>query len=492
MRTREELQEFVADRLKERLFVVASNREPYIHSLVDGKLKCSMPAGGLTSALDPMMRACGGTWVAHGSGEGDWEVVDKRGRTQVPPENPRYILRRVKLTGEQEQGYYYGFSNEALWPLCHMAYEKPVFNETDWQTYADVNRIFADCILDEVSGRRALVFIQDYHLALVSQILKRQNPDMVVAQFWHIPWPSREVMRICPWRDEILDGLLGNDLLGFHIPYYCESFIETTRDAMGTGVSYSNRAILRGSRSTCVMPFPISVDFEEISRSSENDEVLLEIKRLKEAYSLVSEYILVGLDRIDYTKGIPERFRAMDRFLQNFPQYRGRVTLVQVGAPSRTTIGAYQRLNHEINDLALEINDRYGTGHWQPVVNVGEFCPPITLSALRRMADVAVVTPLNDGMNLVAKEFVASRNDEDGVLILSQFTGAADEMADALLVNPYAPDQLAEAYKQALEMPVQERRARMKRMRNVVREHNIYHWAADIVAEMLSLETGGH
>jgi trehalose 6-phosphate synthase len=344
--------------------------------------------------------------------------------------------------------------------------------------------------LDEVGDKKALVFVQDYHLALVPHILKQQNPDLVVAQFWHIPWPDKEIMRICPWQREIVEGLLGNDLLGFHIRQHCQNFMDSVSGTLGGKISRTRQEIRNGDRRTRVLPFPISVDFDEISRNSEGDEVDREMRRLKETYKLSSDFIIVGLDRIDYTKGIPERFRALDQFLQRYSWYRGRVVLVQVGAPSRTDISVYRRLNEEIEGLAEEINERHGSDQWRPVVNITEQCAPITLAALRRMATAAVVTPLHDGMNLVAKEFVASRNDEDGVLILSCFAGAAEEMTDALLVNPYATEHLADIYKRALEMPRRERRTRMRRMRRVVQERNIYGWAADIIAQMISLKPG--
>jgi len=488
--SRDSLQALVKARLSDYLFVVVSNRQPYVHTYSGDGIQCSVPISGLTTALDPVMRACGGIWVAHGNGDADREVVDAQDRVLVPPDNPAYTLRRVWLTKEQEDGYYYGFSNEALWPLCHIAYTRPVFNEVDWKTYRKVNELFAEAVLQEVGGRKAFVFIQDYHLALLPRLLKEGNGNLIVAQFWHIPWPNPEVFRICPWQEEILDGLLGNDLLGFHIQYHCGNFLDTVERTLEARIDYEKQEVTRGGKTTAVRPFSISVDFEEISREAQSPEVEREMERWRHRLGLRGEFVGVGLDRIDYTKGIPERLRALDRFLQKYPRYRGRLVFVQVGMSSRHHIDAYRRLNEEINDLVEEINWKYSWGHWKPIIYLREYLPQPTLTALRRMADLFIVSSLHDGMNLVAKEFVASRFDEDGVLILSPFTGAARELTDALVVNPYATDDFARAIKEALEMPRHKRRQRMARMRAVVRENNIYRWASGIITELLRFEFG--
>ncbi|MBI2852839.1 MAG: trehalose-6-phosphate synthase [Chloroflexi bacterium] len=469
---------------------MVSNREPYIHSYSSGQIICQVPASGLTVALDPVMRACGGTWIAHGSGDADREVVDIDNKVSVPPADPRYSLRRVWLTKEEEEGFYYGFSNEALWPLCHIVYTKPVFSESDWNSYKQVNEKYAESILQEVGDRKAFVFIQDYHLALLSRLLREKNPAIVTAQFWHIPWPNRDVFRRCPWEAEILDGLLGNDLLGFHIRYHCSNFMDTVDTGIEAKVDWERYEITRGGRTTAIRPFPISVDFENISEGAKRDEVLAEIERLKKRLGIGDEKIGIGLDRIDYTKGIPERFKAIDCLFEKYPQYKGKIVFVQAGVPSRTHVKAYQLLNKEIDELVEEINWKYSEGHWKPIIWLREHCPPVTLEALMRMADYCVVSSLHDGMNLVAKEFVASRSDEDGVLILSRFTGAARELADALLINPYAIDHFAEAIRNALEMPFEERQLRMNKMREVVRENNIYKWAADIISDLVKFEAG--
>ena len=490
MQTRESLRELVQEKLRDYLFIVVSNREPYVHTFSGREIKCQKPPSGLTMALDPVMQACGGTWIAHGSGDADAHVVDKDNKVMVPPQKPLYPLKRVWLSRKDEDGYYYGFSNEALWPLCHIAYTRPMFNESHWETYKKVNQIFADSVLEEVGDRKAFVFVQDYHLALLPKIIKERNPNIIVAQFWHIPWANREAFRICPWQEDILDGLLGNDLLGFHIRYHCNNFLDTIDRTIEARVDWERYEVIRGGKKTAVRPFPISVDFEAISREAQSEEVTAEIDRLKAKLGLNDELIGMGLDRFDYTKGIPDRLRAIDRFFERCPEYKGKAVFIQVGVPSRVHIPAYKHINDEIDNLVDEVNWKYSAWHWKPIVYFKENLPPLTLMALRRMSHFCIVSSLHDGMNLVAKEFVASRFDEDGVLILSPFTGAARELTDALLVNPYATDHFAKAIKEAIEMPQEERQKRMRRMRKIVRENNIYKWAADIISELVKFEFG--
>ncbi len=491
MWTRESLHKLVTEKFQDYLFVVVSNREPYVHSHVFGAIHCDMPPSGLTTALDPVMRACGGTWIAHGSGNADRETVDERDRVQVPPDDPQYTLRRVWLSKEEEDGYYYGFSNDALWPLCHIAYTRPMFSEAEWNTYRRVNQRFAEVVIEEVGTRKAFVFVQDYHLTLLPRLLREANPNLIVAQFWHIPWPNREAFRVCPWQHEIIEGLLGNHLLGFHIRYHCNNFLDTVDRAIEAKVDWDRYEVTRGGKKTAVRPFPISIDFDEVCQRARQNEVEAEMGRLTKSLGLEGRLIGMGLDRIDYTKGIPDRLRAFDRFLERYPDYRNRVVFVQTGVPSRVHVPAYRRINDDIDSLIEEVNWKYESDHWKPIVDLRGPLPPLTVMALRRLADFAVVSSLHDGMNLVAKEFVASSVDEDRMLILSPFTGAARELTDAILVNPYATDHLAEAIKEALEMPVGEKQRRMRRMRAVVQENNVYKWAADIITEMAKLEFGG-
>ena len=485
--TKEDLNELVRTKLADRLFIVVSNREPYIHVSSGDEVQCIVPASGLTVALDPVMRACGGTWVAHGNGSADREVVDDKSRVSVPPDEPSYALRRVWLTKEEEEGYYLGFSNEALWPLCHIAYTPPNFDESNWGTYKRVNQIFADAVLEEVGDREAFVFIQDYHLALLSQLIKAKNSRIITAQFWHIPWPNPEVFRVCPWGEEILNGLLGNDMLGFHIKYHCDNFLETVRLMLESRVDHERLAVSRGGRTTLVRPFPISVDFNRIARDVAEAAVTEEMEEIRRRWQLGDEIIGVGMDRLDYTKGIPHRFRALDKFLAKYPEYQGRVVFFQLGEPSRVHIKKYRELNAEIDDLVEEVNWKYKSGVWKPIIYIREHLPPITLLAFNKLAHFCIVSSLHDGMNLVAKEFVSSRTDEDGVLLLSRFTGAARELTEALLINPYATDNFAESIKKAIEMPGEQKKAKMRKLRQVVAENNIYRWAGNIISELANL-----
>jgi len=490
MWTRESLGKLVKEKLSHYLFVVVSNREPYVHTLSGDKISWNQPVSGLTEALDPILRAAGGTWIAQGDGDVDRQVVDAGNRIAVPPDKPEYTLKRVWLTEEEINGYYRGFANEGLWPLCHTTFVSPFFNKSDWLTYNKVNRIFADAVLSEIGDRRAVVLAQDYHFALLSRLLKEQNPDLTVGQFWHIPWPSYEVFRACPWCEEILAGLLGNDLLGFHTPSYCRNFLESAERAPGARIDGEKKAVIRQGGKTFVEPFAISVDFERISEQAGTAEVAREMENLRREFNLAGKYIGIGMDRLDYTKGIPERLQALDKFLEDNPQYRGKVVFIQAGMPSRLQIGNYQELSRRVNDLISGINEKYGTAAWQPVIPIMRQLTPVTLNALRRLAHFCVVSSLHDGMNLVAKEYVSARIDNDGVLVLSRFTGAAEELSDAIIINPYATGEFAGKIKEAVEMPEEERRRRMRRLRKMVADNNIYKWGASIFSRLVGIAEG--
>jgi trehalose 6-phosphate synthase len=482
---KEDLKRLVRREMGDYRLVMVSNRQPYIHELVEGQLKYAVPAGGLTTALDPLMQECGGTWIAYGGGKGDWYAVDENNKVMVPPNDPAYALRLVWLTDRQEQGYYYGFSNQALWPLCHNAYTEPVFDADDWETYRGVNQEFATQVLNEIEGHPAVVFTQDYHLALLPRLIRDVDPDAITGQFWHIPWPNQEIFRICPWQRELLDGLLGNDLLGFHVGDHCSNFLDTVTQALGAPIDENYSRINYRGESTLVRPFPISVDFEQIDWEARGGYVNQEMERLTDELDLGDKVVGLGIDRIDYTKGIPHRFKAIKRFLEKYPQYVGKVVFIQAGVMSRANIDAYQQLSEQIDDLLQEINSRFGENGWQPIIYMPTDLPHLTLLALRRLARFCVVSSLHDGMNLVAKEYVASRFDEDGVLILSPFTGAAHELSDALIANPYATEHFADAIRDAVEMPYEERHARMASMRAIVRENNIYRWAARVLVDLM-------
>jgi len=487
MWTRESLGKLVKDRLSRYLFIVVSNREPYVHTMSGDKIGWDHPVSGLTEALDPVLRASGGTWVAQGTGDADRKVVDVNDRVAVPPDKPEYTLRRVWLTEEEMDGYYLGFSNEGLWPLCHITFIPPVFKEPDWLAYKKVNRIFADAVMQEIGNHRAVVLVQDYHFALLSRFLKEQNPDLTIGQFWHIPWPSYEVFRTCPWYEEILTGLLGNDLLGFHTPSYCRNFLESAERTVRSSIDQEKKAIFHRSGTTFVEPFPISVDFNKISEQAGTEAVDREMESLRYEFNLEGKYLGIGMDRLDYTKGITERLRALDKFLEDNPRYRGKVVYIQAGMPSRTQIGVYKELSQRIDDLIAGINGKYGTAFWQPVIPMMRQLAPVTLNALRRLAHFCVVSSLHDGMNLVAKEFISARIDGDGVLILSRFTGAAEELSDAIMINPYVIGEFAEKIKEAVEMPEEERQRRMLNLRKIVADNNIYKWGASILSRLVAI-----
>jgi trehalose 6-phosphate synthase len=486
MWTPERLRVSVQSKLRGSLYIV-SNREPYMHVRRGKNVEAFVPASGLVTALEPILRACDGTWIAHGSGDADREAVDEHDRLRVPPDKPEYTLRRVWLTPDEEQGYYYGFSNEGLWPLCHIAHTRPIFRSSDWQSYQDANRKFADAVLEEMRGaQHALLLVQDYHFALLARMVKEARPDVRIAIFWHIPWPNPEAFGICPWQKELLDGLLGADLVGFHTQAHCNNFLETVDAALESRIEWERFAVKRRDHTTFVRPFPISVDFRESSAepgATAASPYALRASLLK-SIGIEASFLGVGVDRVDYTKGIIERLRGIERFLERWPAYWGKFTFVQIGAPSRTTIPRYHDLLVEVEAEAARINARFLHGNWKPIALLTRHHSHEEILPYYRAADFCMVTSLHDGMNLVAKEFVAAREDEGGALILSQFTGATRELRDALVINPYDTDQVADAIRIALEMDADERQLRMRRMRHVVKEHNVYRWAGNLIAEL--------
>lgn len=481
---RARLEAVAQSRLNGAKLIVVANREPYIHQYdAAGEIGWFRPAGGLTTALDPVMQACGGTWVAHGSGDADRDTADATGRVGVPPNDPNYTLQRVWLTKQQEEGYYYGFANSTLWPLCHHVYQRPTFDPAHWEEYKRVNALFAAAVLESAQGGPALIFVQDYHFALLPRMLKQARPDLTVAQFWHIPWPHPETFRVCPWAKELLDGMLGNDLLSFHVQYHCNNFLETVDRLLECRIDRERFSVAREGHDTRVRPHPISVD-PDLATQYLGTDWQVRAARLRRRYRLADRPLLVGVDRVDYTKGIPERLRAVDRLLETRPELKGQFHFLQVAAPSRTHLAAYRDLGDEVERLAERVNWNHGTRDWQPVVLLNEHFNQNDITLLYRMAAGCVVSSLHDGMNLVAKEFVAARTDEQGTLVLSEFTGAAWELTDAVLVNPYDADALANGLYQALTMSVDEQSRRMRRMREHIADHNIYRWAGMLLSEV--------
>jgi alpha,alpha-trehalose-phosphate synthase [UDP-forming] len=470
-----------------RLFVV-SNREPYMHMRSRRSVEVTVPPSGLVTALEPVLCASDGTWIAHGSGTADREACDRHGRLRVPPEDPRYTLRRVWLSKEEEEGYYYGFANEGLWPLCHIAHTRPIFRAEDWEQYQAVNRKFADAVLEEMKDtEKPMVLVQDYHFALLPSMIKKKRPEARVAIFWHIPWPNPEAFGICPWQRELVEGLLGADLIGFHIQAHCENFLQTADRVVESRIDREHSSIRRADHITTVRPFPISVAATELPFDDSDESTYDTRSGLLKVFDIDALFLGVGVDRLDYTKGILERFLAIERFLEKYPRYQGQFTFVQIGAPSRTHLKRYHDLEAEIEAEAGRINWRFQRDKWKPIVLLKRQHSHKEILPYYKAADLCLVTALHDGMNLVAKEFVASRLDESGVLVLSIFTGAARELRDALLINPYNIDQIADAIRAALEMDPQEKQERMQHMQRTIREHNIYRWAERLITELSEL-----
>ncbi|GAQ95533.1 trehalose 6-phosphate synthase [Thermodesulfovibrio aggregans] len=484
--TAERLKEFIRMELGDKKLFLISNREPYMHIREGENIKCVVPAGGLVTALDPVMKACDGVWIAHGAGDADKEVVDTEDKIRVPPEKPSYTLKRVWLTKEEEKKYYYGFSNEGLWPLCHITYVRPVFRKDDWIEYQKVNEKFANALLDEIKDEDSpLVLVQDYHLALVPLLIKQKRPDAKIALFWHIPWPNPEVFGICPWAREILIGMLGADLIGFHIQFYCNNFLDTVDRFLESKIDWEHFSIERRGQITTVKPFPISVSVEDFSDNFEN-KAELKVKLLKEL-GITAEHIGVGVDRIDYTKGILERFLGIERFLEKYPQFIGKFSFIQFGSPSRTHIKQYREIMDAVEEVADRINWKFQSNNYKPIIFLKGYHSHSKIIPFYKVADICMVTSLHDGMNLVAKEFIASRDDESGVLILSQFAGASRELKDAIIINPYDIESIADAIYEALIMDEKEKTERMRKMRSFIQERNIYRWTRDLIAALVRL-----
>ncbi len=463
--------------------LVVSNREPYIHMKGKEGIEVQRPASGLVTAVEPVMRACSGIWIAHGSGTADREVVDKKDHVRVPPEHPEYTLRRIWLTEEEEQGYYYGLANEGLWPLCHIAHVRPVFRTGDWNRYVAINQRFADAVVRESERDDPVVLVQDYHFALLPGMLQQALPRATIITFWHIPWPNPESFGICPWREEILRGMLGSTILGFHTPFHCKNFLETVDRYLETRVNYASSTISHGGNLTLVEAYPISIQWPSPWQDTQPPVARCR-EDIRQELSLGRDVLVgLGVDRLDYTKGILERLRAVECLLETHPDMVGRFCFIQIAAPSRSVLEEYQTLESRVRALAGQINERFSRDGYQPVHLKAQHHEPRDINRYYRAADVCLVTSLHDGMNLVAKEFVAARDDERGVLVLSRFTGAAHELYEALIVNPYHIEQTADALYQALTMPEFEQQARMRSMRSMVRDFNVYRWAARMLLD---------
>jgi trehalose 6-phosphate synthase len=486
--TPQRLKQTLSRHLQGERVVIVANREPYIHDRgADGSIRVLHPASGLVTALEPVMRACSGVWVAHGSGSADRETADRNGRVRVPPGEESYWVRRVWLSREEEQGYYYGFANEGFWPLCHMAYARPTFRLEDWKHYQTVNRKFAEAVCAEVDSEDPIILVQDYHFALAPQLIRERLPRATIITFWHIPWPNAEGFGVCPWRMELLEGLLGSSIMGFHTQLHCNNFIDAVDRYMEARIDREQTAVVHQRRTTLVRPYPISVEWPNRWAKGAPSPADCRASVFAELGLGPDALLGVGVDRLDYTKGIEERLLAVERLLERFPSYRERFTFAQLAAPSRTIIERYRQLNESVERLAARINERFGTGTYRPIVLLRSHHEPPDVFRYYRAADVCYVSSLHDGMNLVAKEFVASRDDERGVLVLSQFTGAARELTEGLIVNPYDLEEASSALAGALSMSVGEQQDRMRAMRAFVSEFNVYRWAGRMLVDAARL-----
>ena len=486
--TPQRLRRALTEHLHGERIVVLANREPYIHNRDDdGNIRVVHPASGLVTALEPVMRACGGVWVGHGSGSADRDTADSRSRVRVPPGEESYVLRRVWLTPEEEKGYYYGFANEGLWPLCHIAHTRPSFRREDWNHYVEVNRRFADAVCEEVDSDDPVILVQDYHYACAPRMIRERLPRATIITFWHIPWPNSERFGICPWSNELMNGLLGSSILGFHTRLHCNNFLDAVDRFLEARIDREQLAVVQRGRSTLIRPYPISIEWPNHWVQSAPPVSECRATVFKDLNLKADALLGVGVDRLDYTKGIEERLWAVQRLLELRPEYRGRFTFVQLAAPSRTLIERYQQLNDSVERIAAQVNEQFGTANYKPIVLLRAHHEPPTVFRYLRAADVCYVSSLHDGMNLVAKEFVAARDDENGVLVLSHFAGASRELSEALIVNPYDLDEASAALDTALRMPPEERQARMRSMRSLLSQFNVYRWAGRMLIDAARL-----
>jgi trehalose 6-phosphate synthase len=489
--TPENLRTILRDDLKGDEILIVSNREPYIHVRKGGRVNVQRPASGLVTAMEPVLRACSGTWIAHGSGNADRETVDAQDRIMVPPDKPAYRIRRVWLSKEEEAGYYYGFANEGLWPLCHIAHTRPVFRVSDWEHYRQVNRRFAQAVEQESRTDNPIVLVQDYHFALLPRMIRELLPKATIIAFWHIPWPNPEAFGVCPWRNELLEGLLGSSILGFHTQFHCNNFFDTVDRNLEARIDRESSTISYGGDATEVRRYPISIEWPPVALAAQKP--VEECRAAARAALGVDGGVKlgIGVDRLDYTKGILERFAAVERLLELEPRWIGRFVFVQIAAPSRSNIEEYQALEDRVRAAAQRINRRFGSSGCDPIVLKIEHHNADSVYAWYRAADVCCVSSLHDGMNLVAKEYVAARDDERGALVLSQFTGAARELTEALIVNPYDTEQCAAALRVALDMPPDEQRQRMRSMRSLIQEFNVYRWAGRMLLDAARMRSRG-
>jgi trehalose 6-phosphate synthase len=464
--------------------IVVANRAPFCHQRgADDRITIKQTASGLVTALHPLLAACHGTWVAHGSGGADKLVVDKRDGLSVAGGTGAYRLRYVWLPEEEYHGYYFGFANEGLWPLCHAVGVQPVFRQHDFQMYQRANDRFAAAVAMESATATPIVLVQDYQLALAPRAVRDRMPASAVASFWHIPWPSPRVFVACPWSRELLDGLLGSDIVGFQTDTDCRNFLHSVALLLDAEVDLARRVVEYRGCTTIVRAYPVGVDWDnQVVRSTPASASCRE--RVCRDLQLPAHVSLaIGIDRLDYTKGINEKFLAVERLLETSPELRGRFVLVQVAEPSRDSLPAYRATRAQLAETSQRVNGRFGTRSYQPIRLLEVHHPPADVYRFYRAADLCYVGSLHDGMNLVAKEFVAARDDERGVLVLSRFTGAAKQLTGALLINPSALDESARVLRGALAMPMREQSERMRQMRTSVASFSATWWGQQLVGD---------
>jgi trehalose 6-phosphate synthase len=480
------LEKLLSERLKQYQLILVTQAEPYMHSYVKDTIKVQREPGGVISAMEPILKAARGLWIARARGNADKEAVDGNDKMRLPPGKAQYTLKRVWVSKKNLLGWYYGFANQALWPLLHNVFERPLFSKSDWDSYAEVNKQFADSILVEIGDKKTIVWLHDYQLATVAKYIREKKPNTTIGIFWHTPWPVADTFKVCPWAKPLIEGMLGNQLIGFQRMSYCKNFLYSVAKLLEAKVDFDAMTVTYNNRITYVRPFPISIDFQSVAA--------IGVRTKKAGKTLLQQYITgkyeflsIGVERLDYTKGIVERIMAIDRFLEKYPDYIGRFVHLNVLVPSRTLIKRYEMLDRDLETLIENINFKYATPNWQPIHIIKEALPPNQIYSLYANAIIAQVTSLADGMNLVAKEYIAASPD-DGMLILSDQTGAADELSDAIIINPYDIEQLSDAIKLSIEMPKEERKARMQRMREIVAKQNVFRWAGKFLNDLLDLK----
>ncbi|HUS99407.1 MAG TPA: trehalose-6-phosphate synthase [Candidatus Thermoplasmatota archaeon] len=462
-----------------RKLILVTNREPYVHRKIKNEIICKKSLGGVISALDPLMQQHKGIWVAWGSGNADFLVTDSEKKIEVPPDHPTYVLKRIPLTNKEIENYYHGFSNRVLWPLFHLFIEKMRAKETYWNTYWTVNKKFAQSILKEMETDD-LIWIHDYHLSLVPYFMKMKEPNAKIALFWHIPWPPWEIFYTLPWRNELLEGILASDFVGFHTSSYVSNFINCAERKTGVSFDTKKKTIFFKDHKTKIRHFPLGISYKEYHQLAHTPAVSKKAEKLKKLYG--NRNLILGIDRLDYTKGILDRIKAFELLLEDNPKYREKVVLIQIASPSRNKIEEYFTMKKEIDEAVGRINGKYRNETWTPVMYFYKEISQNSLLAYYKIADIGLLTPLRDGMNLIAKEFIAS-NDENTVLILSEFAGASEELTNAIMVNPYDIRSIGRAIKTAIEMPCEEKKHRFLSMEKKVKKHDSEWWYSNFLKE---------